>query len=50
VPTPDAVAALGYAGVAAHQVSGTLLALLPTGPTLDPGVARQSVVVGGGNR
>lgn len=50
VPTPDAVAALGYAGVAAHQVSGTLLALLPTGPTLDPAAARQSVVVGGGSR
>jgi type VII secretion protein EccB len=50
VPTPDAQAALGYAGMSAHQVSGTLLALLPTGPTLDPTAARQSVVVGGGTR
>jgi type VII secretion protein EccB len=50
VPTTDALAALGYAGTSPHQVSGTLLALLPTGPTLDPTAARESVVSTGGAR
>jgi type VII secretion protein EccB len=45
-----AVAALGYGGVAPRQVAGTLLALLPTGPSLDPVAARQVVVSGGGAR
>lgn len=45
VPSPDAVAALGYGGVAPRAVAGTLLALLPTGPSLDPVAARQPVQV-----
>jgi type VII secretion protein EccB len=50
VPSQDAAAALGYAGVTPKQVAGTLLALLPTGPSLDPVAARQVVVSGGGGR
>jgi type VII secretion protein EccB len=46
----QAVAALGYGGVTPGQVAGTLLALLPTGPALDPVAARQVVVSGGGGR
>lgn len=44
VPSPAAAAALGYAGVRAVPVSGTELALLPSGPSLDPVAARQVVV------
>lgn len=50
VPSQDAAAALGYAGVTPKQVAGTLLALLPTGPSLDPVAARQVVVASGGGR
>jgi type VII secretion protein EccB len=50
VPHADAVAALGYGGVTPRQVAGTLLALLPTGPSLDPVAARQVVRSGGGAR
>ncbi|HEX3589387.1 MAG TPA: type VII secretion protein EccB [Pseudonocardiaceae bacterium] len=44
VPSDGAAAALGYAGVRPAPVSGTELALLPTGPSLDPVAARQVVV------
>jgi hypothetical protein len=44
VPSDGAAAALGYAGVRPASVSGTELALLPTGPSLDPVAARQVVV------
>jgi S-DNA-T family DNA segregation ATPase FtsK/SpoIIIE len=37
--SPDAVAAFGYDNVTAVAVSTELLALLPTGPTLDPAAA-----------
>lgn len=50
VPDSTAVAALGYGGATARQVSGTLLALLPTGPSLDPVAARQVVQTDGGAR
>jgi type VII secretion protein EccB len=50
VPNSTAVAALGYGGATARQVSGTLLALLPTGPSLDPVAARQVVQTDGGAR
>ena len=43
VPGDAAAAALGYAGVRPATVSGTELALLPTGPSLDPVAARQVV-------
>ena len=48
VPTPDAVAALGYGGSQARAVAGTLLALLPTGPALNPVAARAPVQFGQG--
>jgi type VII secretion protein EccB len=50
VPSQDAVAALGYGGVSPRSVAGTLLALLPTGPSLDPVAARQVVASDGGGR
>lgn len=43
VPSTAAAAALGYAAVGPAPVAGTLLALLPTGPSLDPVAARQVV-------
>jgi type VII secretion protein EccB len=51
VPSSDALAALGYGGTRPEAVAGTLLALLPTGPSLDPVAARQPVRFGqGGGR
>ncbi|HYS39125.1 MAG TPA: type VII secretion protein EccB [Pseudonocardiaceae bacterium] len=43
VPNADALKALGYGGATASPVAGTLLALLPTGPSLDPAVAGREV-------
>ncbi|HEY3611187.1 MAG TPA: type VII secretion protein EccB [Pseudonocardiaceae bacterium] len=43
VPSADALKALGYGAATAQPVAGTLLALLPTGPSLDPAAARQEV-------
>jgi len=48
VPSADAVSALGYSGVRPVGVAPPVLALLPTGVTLDPGAAQQ--VVSGGSR
>ena len=39
----DALAALGYSGVKPVPVPGDLLALIPTGPALDPAAARRPV-------
>jgi hypothetical protein len=39
----DAAAALGYGGIPPAWVPAELLALLPTGPALDPGTARLPV-------
>jgi type VII secretion protein EccB len=47
VPTPAAVAALGYGSVTPVSVSEPLLALLPTGPALDPDKAGIPVNEGG---
>lgn len=46
VPSAEAISSLGYGGVTPGQVAGTLLALLPTGPSLDPVAARQVVQPG----
>ena len=43
VPSPDALKSLGYGSVTARLVAGTLLALLPTGPPLDPAAAQREV-------
>lgn len=43
VPSQDALKFLGYAGVTPQPVAGTLLALLPTGPPLDPAAAGRVV-------
>lgn len=45
IATADAISALGYGGIQPQGVSASLLALLPTGPTLDP-VRAQLVVAG----
>jgi type VII secretion protein EccB len=43
VPGEDAVKALGYGRVSRHGVPASVLALFPTGPTLDPVQARRTV-------
>jgi type VII secretion protein EccB len=43
VPGPDALKSLGYGGATASPAAGTLLALLPTGPSLDPAAAQHEV-------
>jgi type VII secretion protein EccB len=43
VPSQDALKFLGYGGITPQPVAGTLLALLPTGPSLDPAVAGRVV-------
>jgi hypothetical protein len=43
VPSADALKSLGYGGATARPVAGTLLALLPTGPSLDPAAAGREV-------
>ncbi|HEY3631572.1 MAG TPA: type VII secretion protein EccB [Jatrophihabitantaceae bacterium] len=48
VPNSDAASALGYGGSTPVAVAPPVLALLPTGVTLDPGAAQQ--VVSGGFR
>ncbi len=50
VPSAAAAAALGYAGTRPTPVAGTVLALLPDGPSLDPVTARQVVATDGGGR
>ena len=45
IANADAVSALGYGGIQPQGVSASLLALLPTGPTLDP--VRAQLVVSG---
>jgi type VII secretion protein EccB len=50
VPSVAAAAALGYAGARPTPVAGTVLALLPDGPSLDPVAARQVITTGGGGR
>jgi len=50
VPSQDALKSLGYGGASARPVAGTLLALLPTGPALDPVAAQREVPTGGGSR
>jgi type VII secretion protein EccB len=47
VPTDADAAALGYAGATATAVAGTVLDLLPQGPSLDVAAARQPVPGGG---
>ena len=47
VVNAQALAALGYGSVARQPVAGGLLALVPTGPALDPATAGQPVTSGG---
>lgn len=47
VANAQALAALGYGSVARQPVTGGLLALVPTGPALDPATAGQPVPSGG---
>jgi type VII secretion protein EccB len=46
--SPDALGPLGYDNTTAFAVPINLLALLPTGPNLDPAAARTSFDAGGG--
>jgi hypothetical protein len=46
VPTPDALAALGYAKTEPVLVPGGLLDLVPAGPVLDPAAAKLFVDTG----
>lgn len=43
LPGADAVSSLGYRGAARHRVPATVLALFPTGPSLDPLAAQRTV-------
>lgn len=43
LPGADAVASLGYRGVTSHRVPATVLALFPTGPSLDSSAAQRTV-------
>ncbi|WP_410672643.1 type VII secretion protein EccB [Amycolatopsis sp. cmx-4-68] len=47
VVNAQALASLGYGGVADPPVAGSLLALVPTGPALDPATAGQPAPSGG---
>jgi hypothetical protein len=43
VPSPEVLAMLGYGGVTPVRVPAELVALLPSGPALDPAAAQQPV-------
>ena len=47
VVNAQALASLGYGGVAKPPIAGSLLALVPTGPALDPATAGQPAPSGG---
>lgn len=47
VVTTQALASLGYGGVARQSIAGSLLALVPTGPALDPVTAGRPAPSGG---
>jgi hypothetical protein len=47
VVSTQALAALGYGGVDRQPVAGSLLALVPTGPALDPATAGRPAPSGG---
>ena len=47
VVNAQALASLGYGGAARPPIAGSLLALVPTGPALDPATAGQPAPSGG---
>jgi hypothetical protein len=47
VVNAQALASLGYGGAARPPVAGSLLALVPTGPALDPATAGRPAPSGG---
>ncbi|SDT74593.1 type VII secretion protein EccB [Actinoplanes derwentensis] len=49
LPSAEVVAALGYEGVATVPVPTTVLAMLPSGPSLDPEAARTEQIDTGGS-